>query len=223
MQLIEIACFNEQSAITAWLGGAHRIELCRDKHTDGLTPTAHTLQYVLNHVNIPVNVMIRPRAGNFVYTEEEFEQMKNEIIGFKDSGVAGFVFGCLNPDGTVNMAQNIALLALANPLPCTFHKAFDVCADLNKSLEDLIMLGFETVLTSGGAPTALDGVEQLLLLKPIATGKINILVGGSVRSHNLQAIKAICGLNQYHSSGIVDGGELADLNEIQGIVNANLA
>jgi copper homeostasis protein len=220
MHLIEIACFNEQSAITAWLGGADRIELCRDKNTDGLTPTAHALQYVLHHVNIPVNVMIRPREGNFIYTEEEFEQMKNEILGFKNSGVAGFVFGCLNPNHTVNMAQNKVLLALANPLPCTFHKAFDACADLNKSLEDLIMLGFETVLTSGGSPTALEGVEQLLELKPIATGKINILVGGSVRSHNLQAIKAICGLNQYHSSGIIDGGELADLNEILAIVKS---
>jgi len=219
MHLIEIACFNEQSAMTAWLGGAGRIELCRDKHTDGLTPTAHTLQYVLNHVNIPVNVMIRPRAGNFVYTEEEFEEMKNEILGFKNSGVAGFVFGCLNQDHTVNLTQNKALLALAHPLPCTFHKAFDACADLNKSLEDLILLGFETVLTSGGAPTALEGAERLLQLKAIATGKIHLLGGGSVRSHNLQAIKAICGLNQYHSSGIIDGGELADLNEIQAIIN----
>lgn len=223
MQLIEIACFNVESAITASLAGANRIELCRDKHTDGLTPDIQTLHQVLSEVAIPVYAMIRPRAGNFVYNELEFEQMKSEINLFKNTKVAGFVFGCLNQDHSVNLIQNKVLIELAYPKPCTFHKAFDVCADLNKSLQEIIAIGFNTVLTSGGANTALAGAYVLQELKKISLGKINILVGGSVRSHNLQNIKAICGLNQYHSSAITDDGEQANALEIETLIKVVMA
>lgn len=216
-QLLEIACFNAQSALIAAANGAQRIELCSNKEADGLSPAFETCTELLPLLDIPVNIMIRPRAGNFCYTEAEFLQMQNTLQRFKLLPINGFVFGILNEDTSINIAQNAQLIKMAQPLPCTFHKAFDVCDNLETSLETLIQLGFKNVLTSGGAASALEGVPQLKQLNEHAQGKINILVGGSVRSNNLENLKELTGVNHFHSSAINNGSEICDAVEVQNL------
>ena len=125
MKKIEIACFNLESAVIAQKAGADRVELCADMSVGGITPTIEIIQQVREHLTIDLYVMIRPRGGNFVYSEAEFEQMKSEIETIKKLDVNGFVFGILKDDNTINIEQNKVLVELVKPFSCTFHRAFD--------------------------------------------------------------------------------------------------
>ena len=129
MKKIEIACFNLESALIAQKAGADRVELCADMLVGGTTPIIETIQQARKHLTIDLYVMIRTRGGNFVYSGAEFEQMKSEIEAIKKLGVNGFVFGILKDDNTINIEQNKVLVELANPFPCTFHRAFDAISD----------------------------------------------------------------------------------------------
>ena len=126
MSKLEIACFNLKSAIIAQENGADRVELCAEMKEGGTTPDFEITKQARKELTIDLNVMIRPRGGDFVYTNAEFEQMKAEILAFKKLNVDGFVFGILDKDGNFDKEQNMELVALANPIPCTFHRAFDV-------------------------------------------------------------------------------------------------
>ena len=214
MKKIEIACFNLESALIAQKAGADRVELCADMLVGGTTPIIETIQQARKHLTIDLYVMIRPRGGNFVCSEAEFEQMKLGIETIKKLGVNGFVFGILNKDKTINIEQNKALLELAKPFPCTFHRAFDAISDYEKAVEDVISCGFSTILTSGTFPNVMEGKEVLKQLVKQANNRIEIMPGGGLRSTNISELDEMVNTNWCHSSAITDGSEIASPEEI---------
>lgn len=211
---LEIACFNLESALIAQQGGADRIELCDDFSCGGITPNYGTFETARKLIKIDLFVMIRPRGGNFIYSKDEFEQMKKDILHFKKMNADGFVFGLLNEDGSINVNQNKELVELAKPFPCSFHRAFDVSNELTKNLEAVIECGFKTILTSGLKKSAIDGIENLSELVKQAKGRIVIMPGGGVRSSNLELLKSKVSTTYYHSSAIVKN-DIADLEEVK--------
>ena len=219
MKKIEIACFNLESALIAQKAGADRVELCADMLVGGTTPIIETIQQARKHLTIDLYVMIRPRGGNFVCSEAEFEQMKLGIETIKKLGVNGFVFGILNKDKTINIEQNKVLVELANPFPCTFHRAFDAISDYEKAVEDVISCGFSTILTSGTFPNVMEGKYVLKQLVIQANNRIEIMPGGGLRSTNISALDEMVNANWYHSSAITDGSETANPEEITQLKN----
>jgi copper homeostasis protein len=214
MKLLEIACFSLHSAQLAAESGVNRIEFCAGWEVGGTTPLREDVERLIQQTTIPIRIMIRPRGGDFVYDEAEFEQMKSDIISFQDMPIDGFVFGILNNDLTIDVARNAELVALAGQKTCTFHRAFDVVPNLSEGLEQLIELGFATVLTSGGATDATRGIENLAKLVRQSSGRIELLVGGGVRSTNLAELIQQTQAEAYHSSGITTGTEV-DTEEIK--------
>lgn len=211
---IEIACFNLESSLIAKKAGANRVELCANISVGGTTPTIEIIQQARNNLTIDLYVMIRPRGGNFVYSEPEFQQMKSEIENIKELGVNGFVFGILNKDKTINIEQNKALVELAKPFPCSFHRAFDAVSNYEQALEDVIGCGFSTLLTSGTFSNVMEGKEVLKKLVEQAKNHIEIMPGGGLRSTNISELNQIVNANWYHSSAITDETEIANPEEI---------
>lgn len=214
---LEIACFNMQSAILVQENGADRIELCANMKEGGTTPDYKITEQVLQMIFVDLNVMIRPRGGNFVYTETEFEQMKSDIVAFKKLKISGFVFGILDEEGNVNKEQNKELVTLAKPLPCTFHRAFDMVNNEFQSLETIIECGFKTILTSGKRKNVVEGVIILAELVKKSRDRIIIMPGGGLRSTNVCLIKEKTKADFYHSSAIVDEGEIASGAEVKAL------
>lgn len=214
MNKLEIACFNLDSAIIAQENGADRVELCAEMEVGGTTPNFEITKQARQLLTIDLNVMIRPRGGNFVYSDAEFQQMKSEILQFKEIGVNGFVFGILTENNSINIAQNAELVELAKPFPCTFHRAFDVVLDAFQSLEEIIECGFQTILTSGQQPNVMEGVNQLAELVSKANNRIVIMPGGGLRSSNIEFIQEKTNAKFYHSSAITDGSETANPEEV---------
>ena len=214
---LEIACFNLNSVIIAQQNGADRVELCANMKEGGTTPDFEITQIAREKLTIDLNVMIRPRGGDFVYSDTEFEQMKAEILQFKKLNVDGFVFGILNKDDNINEEQNTELVALANPIPCTFHRAFDVVKNVNQSLESVIKCGFKTILTSGQEKNVVEGIDVLAELVKKANNRITIMPGGGLRSPNGKLLKEKTAAGFYHSSAIVDSGEIANDKEVKAI------
>lgn len=212
---LEIACFNLQSSIIAQENGADRVELCANISEGGTTPDFQITKSARKELSIDLYIMIRPRGGNFVYSEAEFEQMKIEIVQFKKLQVDGFVFGILNEDGSINKEQNKILVNLAHPFLCTFHRAFDVADDMFQSLEEVIKCGFKTILTSGQQKNVVEGIDVLAQLVEKANGRIVIMPGGGLRSTNIALLKAKTNAGFYHSSAIVDGSETANAEEVK--------
>jgi copper homeostasis protein len=214
MKKFEIACFNLESAILAQKAGADRVELCANISVGGTTPIIEMIQQAREHLTIDLYIMIRPRGGNFCYSDSEFNQMKSEIETIKKLGVNGFVFGVLNEDNTINIEQNKTLVAEAYPYPCTFHRAFDAVSNYEQALEAVISSGFSTILTSGTFPNVMEGKEILKKLVVQAKNRIEIMPGGGLRSTNISELNKIVGANWYHSSAITDGTEIANPKEI---------
>ena len=219
MKKIEIACFNLESTLIAQNAGADRVELCADMSVGGTTPTIEIIQQAREHLTIDLYVMIRPRGGNFVYSEAEFEQMKSEIETIKKVDVNGFVFGILKDDNTINIEQNKVLVELVKPFSCTFHRAFDEVLNVEKALENVISCGFSTILTSGTFPNVMEGKEVLKQLVNQAKNRIEIMPGGGLRSTNISEINEMVDANWYHSSAITDGSEIASPEEIMQLKN----
>jgi copper homeostasis protein len=217
MSQLEIACFNALSALIAQENGANRIELCDGFAVGGTTPSDALFDEVRNRVAIPLYVMIRPRGGDFCYSDAEWEAMQSAILNFKQKKADGFVFGVLHPDGTINTTQNKRLVALAHPLPCTFHRAFDATTEGSQALEKLIDCGFNTVLTSGLAHNVTEGKDGLAQLVTQANSRITIMPGGGLRSTNLADIQHRTQAVFYHSSAITTDNETADAAEIQAL------
>ena len=214
---LEIACFNLESAILAQENGADRIEFCANINEGGTTPNFELTKTVRDKVTIDLNIMIRPRGGDFVYSDFEYEQMKSEILSLKKLQVDGFVFGILKEDGTINEQQNAELVALANPLSCTFHRAFDGIKNKFQALESLIECGFKTILTSGEETNVVDGIYVLATLVEKANNRITIMPGGGLRSTNIGLLKEKTKAVFYHSSAIIDTGEIANSEEIKAL------
>jgi copper homeostasis protein len=214
---LEIACFNVESVLIAVNAGADRIEFCADRTSGGITPSLPALNDVKSKCTEPIHVMIRPRGGDFVYTDVEFTRMKNDIRNIMSLGgiAGGFVFGILDSKNQVDLKRNAELVALANPLPCTFHRAFDEIQDMGKALEDIIACGFDTILTSGGPQDAVAGVEALERLVHKARDRIKIMPGGSVRSPNIKFLVDKTKAEWYHSAAILHGDDLPSWDEIR--------
>jgi copper homeostasis protein len=213
---LEIACFNIESALLAQQAGADRVEFCANMELGGTTPLLNDFLTIKSKIDIPVYVMIRPRGGDFVYSNAHFEQMRNSIIQFKNAGANGFVFGVLTSNGEVDINRNKQLIQLADAVPCTFHKAFDEVENPAIALQQLIAIGFKNVLTSGQQPTAMLGLNLLKQLSELTDNKINIMVGGSVRSNNIAALKQEIPSKWFHSSAIIQGSA-ADFDEVKNL------
>ena len=201
--MLEIACFEITSAEIACESMADRIEFCDDFEKGGTTPDFYEFMHLKRHYQTPVYVMIRPKGGPFFYSDAEFIEMKTSIITFKEGGADGFVFGILTSNNEIDEARNKELIELAGETPCTFHRAFDRTADLEKSIQTLIKLGFKTVLTSGGKKSAMEGKEALKSLVQNYSDNIEILIGGGVRSENIEELKKFTGGTSFHSSAIL--------------------
>ena len=212
--MLEIACFDKESAIIAAKAGADRIEFCAGLDVGGITPSLQDFLELKKEIAIPIFVMIRARGGNFCYNNEEFQQMKNQLLEFKKVGADGFVFGILDGNLEVNFIQNKELVELADDIPCTFHRAFDRVKDYHKSLEEIINCGFKTILTSGTKSNVSEGKEILKTLVELSNERIDILCGGGLRSTNISEIKNYTKAKNFHSSGIVNG-ILPDSEEVK--------
>jgi copper homeostasis protein len=211
--MLEIACFNASSAIAAAQAGADRIELCADYAAGGVTPSLSTLQHVHRETAIPINVMIRPRTGNFNYSEEEFMLMKKEMDMLRPLA-SGFVFGILDADRRIDSARNRDLVELAAPLPCTFHRAVDEAEVLEEAVETVVHCGFKSMLTSGGAKNAIEGVDKLDELQLKFGAQLLLIAGGGVRSTNIEELKRKTRIAWLHSAAITAPGEDVDDQEV---------
>ena len=184
--IIEVCAESYESAINAELGGADRIELCKDLHLDGLTPTYETAKKTIDELNIPVFILIRPREGDFNYSNEEYELMKVDIVKFKEMGCKGIVSGVLNEDNTIDIKRTKELIELSRPLEFTFHRAFDIVQDPFKEIENLIDIGVNRLLTSGQKDKAIDGLDLLNELKEKTNNKIVIMPGSGITIDNFK-------------------------------------
>lgn len=213
-RMLEVACFDPHSALAADRNFADRIELCALRSAGGITPPLAWLEFAKHHIpTTPVYVMVRPRGGNFLYSDREFQFMKL-IIG-KYGLADGFVFGILDGEGKVDVERNTALVKLAAPRPCTFHRAFDETPDPLEALEDVAKCGFTTVLTSGGKMDAVRNliVLQILVRKGRALG-ITVMPGGGIRSTHIENLVKTTWASWYHSSAILAGSVNLDPREI---------
>lgn len=198
--IVEICASNYQSAINAELAGADRIELCAELAVGGITPSYGMIKEVMKDISIPVHVLIRPRSGDFLYTNGEFEIIKKDIEFCKQAGCAGVVIGLLNEDFTIDLEKMKQLITLAKFMHITFHRAFDWVPKQKIALQKLIDLGINTVLTSGKQASAEKGIKNLISLKESAQNKINILPGGGINATNAALFKE-SGFDQIHFSG----------------------
>lgn len=197
---IEICAGSVQSALAAEQGGADRIELCSALSEGGLTPSPGIMKYVCDKLSIPVFMLIRPRAGDFCYSDAEFETMVNDIAIAVKYGAKGIVCGILNPDGSVDTIRMKEIIRISSPLPVTFHRAFDMTRDPFEALEEIINLGCSRLLTSGQAVSAPDGADLIKKLTVIAAGKLIIMPGSGIKPSNFFKIAEITGAREFHLS-----------------------
>jgi copper homeostasis protein len=197
--LVEACVDSVASSIAAERAGAHRLELCDALVDGGTTPSAELIAACRAAVSIPVFVMIRPRGGGFVFSGEEREIMRRDIVIAAELGADGIVTGGLRTDNTVDDELLRFLVATARELPVTFHRAFDFTPELGASLGSLIEAGVQRVLTSGGAPTAADGMSTLAKLVQQAGSRVVVMAGGGVREHNVRSIVSTSGVREVHA------------------------
>lgn len=204
-KLVFEACVETlEGALNAQDNGANRIELCSDLAEDGLTPSAELTGACVKNLSIPIMAMVRPRGGNFVHSEAEIRQMEREIEFFKQSGVAGVVFGLLTENGEIDIENTRRLARLASPLEVTFHKAIDYTGDILKSFQQLNDIGGITrVLTSGGMDTAWNGREVLQQMQQLPDRIIKIIAAGKVLPENRTRIAEFTGVEELHGKRIV--------------------
>jgi len=181
---LEICVFSVEAVLSAQKAGADRIELCSGYTDGGLTPSAGTIRMVRKQLNIQCYVMIRPRGGDFCYTDTEFEQMHHDIEYAKSCGVDGVVLGALQPNGHVNILRTRELVQHAAPLKVTFHRAFDFVVNPFQALDDLVTCGCSRILTSGQKATALEGLDTIKKLVSYSAGRIDIMAGSGVNPEN---------------------------------------
>ena len=199
--LIECCANSVQSAIYGEQGGANRTELCSQLDIGGITPLKADILKAKKTLRYPLHVLIRPRGGDFVYSNREFSKILSEIRFCKKSGCDGVVIGSLNRDSSINIKQTMEMVDIAKPMHITFHRAFDKGKDLLNNLEDVISCKCDTLLTSGQKPDVNIGIHNLKKIIRITNNRINILAGGGVNQFNIGALYSI-GIRNFHLSGI---------------------
>lgn len=205
--LLEVCVDSVESAIAAVQGGADRLELCSNLNIGGTTPGVAIFQEIRKLTDIKIHVLIRPRAGDFCYTPYEFNLLRREVKLFRELGADGVVFGILQPDGNLNVEQMRILMKEAEGMSVTLHRAFDVCCDPFAALEQAIALGIDTILTSGQAASAVEGIDLLTELNKKAVGRIKLMTGGGIHAEVISRIAGRTGIEAFHMSGkvLVDG------------------
>ena len=206
MKLIKESCVETyDEAINAENRGADRIELCSRLDLDGLTPSKELVKTLVNDLTIPIKVMVRPRSGDFCYNDEEIMQMHNDILDFKTLGVFGVVFGVLRHDKSVNINIVNDLVSTSNGMDVTFHKAIDEAVDLIYAYKNLISYTkISSVLTSGGAKSAVLGYKMLRKMLNIKSDRVKIIIAGSITYENLPEVHDLIGGFEYHGRRIID-------------------
>ncbi len=197
---VEVCAYSLESCLIAQHAGANRIELCAGMPEGGTTSPAGLIHLAKKRTDLPVFVMIRPRGGDFCYSQTEFEQMQADLQLAAELGADGLVLGLLHPDGTVDGQRTRQLVEQAHPLPVTFHRAFDATRDLDEALEAVVETGCQRILTSGGAPTAPEGHEALARLNRLAHGRIELVAGSGVNADNA-AMLLETGVHALHLTG----------------------
>jgi copper homeostasis protein len=197
--LLEVAVDSLARAKAAERAGAHRLELCADLQAGGLTPGLDLIRQVRAAVRIPIHVMVRPRPGDFVYSADEFAEMKESIQAIAAENVRGIVTGVLQPEGLVDTQRTRELVAFASPMEVTFHRAFDQTNDLAAALDDIVRTGASRILTSGGAADAHSGAPVLRTLIQQAGNRITILPGGGLHAGNIAEVARATGARELHA------------------------
>jgi copper homeostasis protein len=197
---LEVIAFNIESCVLAQKSGAHRIELCDNPGEGGTTPSIGMIKVARAKVDIELFPIIRPRGGDFLYSDDEFNIMKEDILQCKKIGCDGVVIGLLHADGTIDKTRTSQLVNLAYPMSVTFHRAFDRTNDPFIAMEDIIDCGCERILTSGQQPTASEGIELIAALIKQADERIIIMPGSGLRSDNITSIAKQSGAIEFHSS-----------------------
>lgn len=200
MRVLELCVDSVASALTAEAGGADRIELCSALSEGGLTPSLGLLRNVRSKLNIPVHVMIRPRTGDFIYSEDDFAIMQEDIALAAQSGANGVVFGLLTSNGEIDVERTRALVQLSKPLQVTFHRAIDLTPDPLMALEAIVNAGADRILTSGGEMNATLGHVRIRQLVSAARDRIHVMVGGGIRRENLAELVRATGAKEWHTS-----------------------
>lgn len=198
--VLEICVDSVESARSAQSGGAQRVELCSDLLEGGITPSVGLIGAVRESLAVPVFVMIRPRAGDFFYSAEEFNVMKRDIGAAKSAGADGVVLGVLLRNGEVDVERTRALVDLARPMGVTFHRAIDWAQRMEEALEHVISTGADRVLTSGGMPTAGQGIETIARLVAAGEDRISVMVCGNIRRENIGEIAKRTNASEFHAS-----------------------
>jgi copper homeostasis protein len=197
---MEVCCYDLESALNAQEAGANRIELCADRHQGGTTPSYGTMEVVRKQVKLPVFVMIRPRGGDFLYSAPELNAMMHDIQMAKELGMEGVVMGVLGKEGQINVQVMKQLIEVALPMQVTFHRAFDLTPEPKKSLEDLMALGVDRVLTSGQRTTAAEGIDTIRSLVQQSGSKLLVMPGAGIDENNVVEILKQTGASEFHVS-----------------------
>lgn len=200
--LLEVCVDSVESAIAAQVGGAARVELCDNLVEGGTTPSGGTIELARQHLKIALNVIIRPRGGDFCYSPMEFETMQHDIELAKQFGADGVVIGLLKPNGTIDKPRTRALIQQARPMSVTFHRAFDMTRDPFAALDNLIELGADRVLTSGQEASVLEGLDLVRALVNRAKNRIIVMPGGKLSPRNIQKILAATGVREFHATAM---------------------
>lgn len=195
--IIEICTDSLETSVAAEKSGASRIELCASLIEGGITPSFSLMKSVCNRITIPVYVMVRPRSGDFLYSQSEFDLMKADILHAREAGAAGIVVGVLRADGTIDRERCQELVQLAKPMEVTFHRAFDMTLEPFFALEEIIAIGCTTLLTSGHSQTAEDGLELIRELVKRTGGRINIMAGSGINAGNVMLLHE-AGVRAFH-------------------------